>query len=302
MRSFCPLGLARPRMRVTSRHLPNDHGFTLVELMVGLAVGLIVVAAALTVLMASRALSGTTDDVANMQQQVSYAMRILGTQLRETASLYLNQDTSSAAATDDPLAITAFEIQQGDFNLANTASLLSGNDAPAANGFNLTAGYRNYPVTPFGKTAPEPIARDCLGASPSATLVQNRLRFDGTTNQLRCASHTAPGGAPSAQALISNVADFQLRYLVQAGRDAVTGAPSMQLVNASGVGNWGAVQAVAICLVLYGNEAVDLPVGSAYTGCDGTSVDMTQLSGARKNRLHRVFHDLIQLRSQGLLG
>ena len=123
---------------------------------------------------------------------------------------------------------------------------------------------------------------------------------------MRCASYSAPGSAASgAQALINNVADFQVRYLVQASGG---GDPTMRFVKAENVINWGAVQAVEVCLVLYGNEPINLPDGSTYAGCtpddeDGSyDVPMSTLTGAQKNRMHLAFRNLFQLRSQGLIG
>jgi type IV pilus assembly protein PilW len=44
-----------------------------------------------------------------------------------------------------------------------------------------------------------------------------------------------------------------------------------------------------------------MPAGSSYLDCDGaTSVNMTTLTGARANRMHMVFRNVFQLRSQGL--
>ena len=108
------------------------------------------------------------------------------------------------------------------------------------------------------------------------------------------------GNSATAQSIVQNVANFQVRYLLQ---DTVTtlGDPKMTSVDATGVGsNWGRVQAVEVCLVLYGVEAIDLPAGSNYTDCNGTAVDMSTLTGARARRMHAVFRNVFQMRSQGL--
>jgi len=74
-------------------------------------------------------------------------------------------------------------------------------------------------------------------------------------------------------------------------------------VTAATVGtDWSKVQAVQVCLVLYGNEPTDMPTGSSYIGCNGNSVDMTTLTGARARRMHIAFRSVFQLRSQGLIG
>jgi type IV pilus assembly protein PilW len=66
---------------------------------------------------------------------------------------------------------------------------------------------------------------------------------------------------------------------------------------------WRQVQGVEICFVLYGNELIDLkdlPKATRVTQC-GQSKDLTELTGARKSRIHLLFRNTFQLRSQGLL-
>ncbi|MDR0258920.1 MAG: prepilin-type N-terminal cleavage/methylation domain-containing protein, partial [Comamonas sp.] len=76
------LHLYKPRLR--------QQGFSLVELMVGMAVGLLVMAAASVALLASRNLSVTVSDASHLQQQASYVLRIIGLQLRQAGGLHLN--------------------------------------------------------------------------------------------------------------------------------------------------------------------------------------------------------------------
>lgn len=292
-----------------TRRRPAAQGFTLVELLVGLAIGLIVVAAALAVLMAARAVTGSVDDLSNMQQQASYVMRVIGAQVRSASALSLNTRPADAndltpsadafGSADNAFTAAAFETRSGDFDLADTARLLNGHPD---SGFDLVVGYSNHPMALFPDGATSTlIARDCLGASPSSTLIQSHFRLDTRTHQLRCASTGAHAGA---QALANRVADFQIRYLVQ--HAAASGAPLLQYRTAAAVDDWTRVQALEVCLALYGAEPVDLPPGAEYTGCtvspDGTfeSVDMATLPGERRQRLHRVFRHVFQLRSHGL--
>ena len=54
--------------------------------------------------------------------------------------------------------------------------------------------------------------------------------------------------------------------------------------------------------MLFGTERIDLPEGASYTGCDGsTAVNITTLAAPRTNRMHYVFRNVFQLRSQGLI-
>ena len=53
---------------------------TLVELLIGIAIGLLVVAVATGALMVSRGVTGSVSDASNIQQQAAYAMRLIGGQ------------------------------------------------------------------------------------------------------------------------------------------------------------------------------------------------------------------------------
>jgi len=272
-------------------------GATLVELMVGITIGLLTITVALGALMVSRGVSGTVSDASQLQQQAAYAFRVFGQQLRQAGSLRLNlasqKPVTAAIDSADPVA---FETKATDFD--PSVDTLSGKDSPTASEFKLTTGYRNYTESLTSSASDASQFRNCLGQLDAAkpTLVQSQFALDATTNELVCA-----GSDGSRQPIIQNVADFQVRYLVQT--DAVTGDPKVQYVNAATVGtDWTRVFGIEVCLSLYGTERIDLPAGSTYKQCDTTDVDVTALTGTRKNRMHMTFRSVYQLRSQGLAG
>ena len=96
----------RPPMRVAKTPLAQ-RGVTLVELMVGIAIGLLVVAVATSALMVSRGISGTVSDASGLHQQAAHAMRVIGQQVRQAGSLYLNLNPTGAATTDPDKAIAS---------------------------------------------------------------------------------------------------------------------------------------------------------------------------------------------------
>jgi type IV pilus assembly protein PilW len=288
----------------------TQRGVTLIELLVGITIGLLTVAVAMGALMVSRGVSGTVSDASEIQQQASYAFRVMGMQLRQAGSLKLKlsaaKDPSDTTPplVGDPVAFeTSFTSDRagGDgssFNLATDT--LSGKDTPASGEYALTVGYRNYTEPVYTSASAQSLQRNCLGGNGSDALVQSRFVLNTDTNELRC------DGNGQVQPIVRNVANFQVRYLMQTA--AGTGSPNMRYVNAATVGdatspNWAQVFGVEVCLVLYGNEPIDLPAGSTYTDCDGTTVvDMTTLAAPRTRRMHMVFRNVYQLRSQGLAG
>ncbi|MFD1712011.1 prepilin-type N-terminal cleavage/methylation domain-containing protein [Ottowia sp. GY511] len=283
-----------------------QRGITLIELMVGIAIGLLVVAVAAGALMVSRGVSGTVSDASGIQQQAAYALRVIGAQLRQAGSVRLDLNpvtTSTATAAEKLLAPVAFETKTDTakarpFDLGQPAALFSGTNNT------LTVGFARDQQNVFVDSKAMTLARNCMGG-PSDTstettfehqLVSSVFQVD-SSNQLTCA-----GNGLAAQAVIQNVANFRVRYLVQDATSTL-GSPTIRYVDASAVGtNWGRVQGVEVCLVLYGHEAIDMPAGSKYTDCDGsTKVDMTTLTGTRAKRMHLVFRNVFQLRSQGLV-
>ena len=285
-----------------------QRGVTLLELMVGIAIGLLVVAVAMGAMMVSRGVTGTVSDASGIQQQGAYAMRLFGQQLRQAGSLRLNRNPGTVVAAELYLAPVAFETKAGpatslySFDATKSEQIISGTAAPVT----LVVGYRRYTEPTFISATDVSPSRNCLGGPADSS---NHERLESTfwvssKNELRCAGNPNPALASpptdtDGQPVLQNVANFQVRYLVQ---NNTAGNPTLSQVDASGVTNWAQVQAVEVCLVLYGAEAMDLPAGSNYTDCDGTAVDMSTLTGVRARRMHVPFRNVFQLRSQGLIG
>lgn len=292
-----------PGMSHTQQRFKTQSGVTLIELMVGITIGLLTIAVAMGALMVSRGVSGTVSDASEIQQQAAYAFRVIGRQLRQAGSLKLklsaakDPSDSTPPLEADPVAFEADYIDTVDASTFSLATdTLSGKDSPSTGEYKLTVGYRNYTEPVYTSTSEQSLQRNCLGESGTNALVQSNFVLNTATNELRCA------GTGQPQPIIGSVANFQVRYLIQTA--AGTGAPQMRYVDASTVGtNWAQVFAVEVCLVLYGNEPIDLPAGSTYTDCDGaTAINLTTLAAPRNRRIHMVFRNVYQLRSQGLMG
>lgn len=288
----------------------QQRGVTLIELMVGIVIGLLVVAVAMGALMVSRGISGTVSDASGIQQQAAYVMRVIGQQLRQTGSLYLNPNPTGGSNTD-VLSPVAFEIKA---DAVGTGNSFAQERTLAGASDTVTTGFRRYADNVFmvagtpasGASAAifgtDYLARNCVGApgnSSTDQLIESIFTFDSAKNELQCA-----GNGANAQAIVQNVAQFQALYVVQT-TDAT--GPKVQYTKGSDMPTaatdptWRRVQGIQVCLVLYGSEPIDMPAGSTYTDCSGTSVDMTALTGTRKNRMHLVFRNTFQLRSQGLI-
>ncbi len=273
---------AYPARDKEQKHLKFQAGLTLIELMIGLAVGLLVVAVATVSLLGSRSVTGAVSDISGIQQQAAYVMRTFGTQLRQAGSLYLDLGLD-ADGEGEITSATAFQLR------GNSEQAITEAEGTGA----ITIQYTGYEEPTFANAGP--ISRNCLGAPgsiPAGTTASIESIFTLNGTDLRC----------NDQPIAQNVAAFQVRYLLQ-GTDQDD--PTMLYTNRDDVADWNQVQGVEVCLVLFGTERIDMPTDdpdlTSYTDCDGTRVDMTALTGNRTNRMHYVFRNVFQLRSQGLI-
>jgi len=293
-----------------------QRGVTLIELMIGLALGLLVVAVAVATFLVSRGVSGAVSDATGIQQQSAYALRLIGGQLRQAASMRLSIPLDAAATTSsttDPMALVAFETKSGnDSNAfdattpASRAALLKGTTGTGPTLDTLTTGFARDQIQVFvspSSANPATMAVNCMGGpmdtptNAGVMVVQSAFSVDSTKAELQCS-----GNGATAQPVIQNVANFKVRYLLQ-NTTATPGAPQIQYVKAEDVTDPAQVQGVEVCLVLYGKEAISMPPGSTYTDCDDTTQDMNDatLPAARRSRMHMVFRNVFQLRSMGVM-
>src|SRR5574344_762034 len=110
---FFSKNIATPADPTREKHIKphkNQIGLTLMELMIGLAIGLLVVAVATAALMGTRSVTGTVSDISGIQQQAAYVMRTFGTQLRQAGSLYLDLGLN-ADGTGDIDSATTFQLR-----------------------------------------------------------------------------------------------------------------------------------------------------------------------------------------------
>lgn len=264
-----------PQIAPSCTTLPRSRtqrGFGLVELMVGMAIGLLIVAAGLGSIIVSRVLSGTVGEASTMQQQASYAFRVMGQQIRQAGGRMLlpAADSTEYGVFDETPGLSGYVPVQGK-------------SAPTATEYALELTYQNtedrsYPLA-SGKPQMQPLLRNCLGenlAAASAAVINSRFKLDGSN--LVCA------GSGTPQVLISGVAAMEVRYLVQPAASSAAQQFTYALAESmTAPKDWLQVYAVEVCLELVGAEKIDT-AGTTYTRCDKTQA-------ARDNRLRMVFRN-----------
>lgn len=252
--------------------------------MVGIAIGLITIAVAIGALLVSRGVSTAVSDSTNLQEQASYAFRIIGQQLRQAGSIRLNLASNKAAgASIEAEDVVAFETI---FDKQNNT--INGTDTPPS----ITLGAQAFNEDSFQDSTNPQLIRDCLRQKATLTGGTGNIRsqFSLSGGELQCLGSSGP-----SQPIIKNVSAFLVTYLIQEG--AFTGIPTIRRVDATTASaDWTRVFGVEICLDLIGDDRIDTRGGAAadaqYINCAGNATPYG-------NRIHMVFRNTYQLRGQG---
>jgi len=260
-----------PRLSHRGNPRSPQRGVSLIELLVGMTIGLLVITAALGTLLLFRGASTSVSDISQLQQQGSYALRVIGVQFRQAGSVELIQTLNL-------------------YSFSNVFVGFNGGPTVVAGADGIDGGPDQVSVSNQPSTVLATQRRDCLG-----TEVTTGTRMDSTfyvqDGQLYC-----KGMAKQAQPIIGNVADFQVTYRIKT--DAGTQAMTAAAVDEAKV--WASVSAIEVCLDLQGNERGNPQVGATYQTCQLQS-DGTPKRVSRSGRIHFVYRNVFDLRTQGVI-
>lgn len=252
--------------------LHRQAGVSLLELLIGITIGLLVVVAAVGSLVYTRTSSVAVGDSSRLQQDASNVFRILGHHIRQTGARRIVNPLAGNANVE-------FNSAYGGFGTnPNTSSplVVRGADGATANDPDtLQVSYDTDPVMQ---------SMDCVGAP---TLVANNISstFSVTGNELRCLG----SGSATEFALLQGVEDFQVLYGFRVGDNLQYRTATA--ITATVPSPWDQVETVQVCLRLVG-EQINNP-GADMAGCNGENV-------ANDGRLRRVFFRVFNIRNQGI--
>lgn len=302
---------------MTQRHMRHQLGVTLIELMIGVVLGLLLVAVAGAAFITQSNTTRATDESSRLQETARVAMNSLERTIRMAGFVSYGEGsaapvgfcgatatTTDSAGGDPPVPGPFIEGRSGSGHLENSDRLVLRFYGAGAD------------TLPNGDGS----VRDCRGVSvpgqPSNNTVNTFYVDRDPDNEpaLFC-SVRIPGstGASTAQALIPGVESFQIVFAVTNG---VTSEPR-QLLSAGEITDWRRVVAVKISVMLRGDigsrSTLDVgptsaqdyydmfdadyttQVGSADAGAKLTPA--TLLTDAERRRLRRVFSSTIELRN-----
>jgi type IV pilus assembly protein PilW len=235
-------------------------GLGLLELLVGMAIGLLICLAAMGGLVSTQGAYKTLSDSARLQQDASTLMRVLGHQLRQAGA----QGLQAAPGGNVVLALAWTPAS------SSVPAIVTGTEGGAMGRDTLSVTHRIDPNLDD---------RDCLGQTPAGHYNKSTFRWLG--NELQCMGSASK---PSYQGLASGVEDFQVWYGVREG----TG---LQYRTADAVGPQDLLESLMVCLRLVGEHRGNPLPSTAPAGC--REGEVLPLDG----RLRRVFRQVFFLRN-----
>ena len=272
----------------------TQRGLSLVEMMVGLTIGLLVVMAAMGTFVINLQASSTVSDSYTLANAGNSAMRLIASNIKQAGAMEMDQNNVTGNGVLFRLGVPRGRGALGD-------ALVSGTEGAAGDPDTLTASYQHR----LNGAVDARVTRDCLGASPGnvAELITNTFYLNGV--ELRCRGSVNPAAPQALVGDIDNpsrdvaVIDFQVWYWVTNELTRVDPLPLVQRrldateVTATGGwgainGGWAAVTAVEVCLHLRGAKT-GYPSGT-FTNCAGNSTSTGE-------RLHQVFRGTYKVRN-----
>jgi type IV pilus assembly protein PilW len=240
-------------------------GFTLVELMVAMAIGLVVLAAMYSGYLGSSRTTGVGRALSQITEDASAAMGVLRSQVNAAAYSAPIGGPAGAGTGFTYNASTSDWVRGCDTDFTDMSQPI-GSLACSGSGKNaLAVAYEANEFNSITKlVAGVKTPMDCLGNALPLTggYYLSYSRFYINDNALYC---LGPGNA-NGQALVENVSDMQITYGVAPPGGHVA-ASYKSATDVETAGAWSRVVSVRVCLVVRSaDEVLDAP--TPYQGCD----------------------------------
>lgn len=293
-----------------------QRGFSLVELMVALLVGLVVVGALLSTLLATSVSSRHGQALTQMSQDASTALGILREQMVQVgygrptgvngAGKFVKAYPGGVAGFTGGAGLVGCDAAFVDASLATIDALTcSGAGGPAiavayeADASGSVVSAAGVPLDCLGNGVPQ----QNIGLPGAYYLAFNKFYLDTPKGAAHKALYCYGIGSPAAQALVENVENMQIMY----GVTTNPGAAPVQVnyyvpaatLNGGGAPltkNYSNVVSVRLCVLVGSTEAVvdkDPTSGKwpQYRDCDGTLKDPAD------GRMYRAFTSTVVLQN-----
>lgn len=268
-------------------HAESQAGFTLVELMIAITLGLIVLLAIGSIYIGSRQTYRVQEDNARLQEAGRYALEVIGRSFRQTGA-DTEMSFNLTAPTLNCVAPVCMAVDDNGGAIAVIGDTLRNQFYAARD--ELDGGV-------WG-------TRNCIGQHITTGVLVTNI-FDvaadtasaATGRSLRCSN--AVGGAGGSQLLVSNIEDLQVIY----GIDTTGDESADQYVAAPTAAQWAQVVTARVCVLLQSANNGLTVTPQRYLNCGGalgTAAAGSEFTTAPAGdlRLHRSFAATYNLRNR----
>lgn len=267
-------------------------GATLLECLVGLTLGLVVVAAVVVHYLATGQSSRLQAAQAQMTEDAQIGLELLRTDLMmagyaQPQKLVLDAQGRprwQTALAGQPPLMACDKGFESSASKGSVACATSGNSAALEISYQADA-FNTVPLS--GTSTPTDCLGNRLNDQQGSFFTHNRWYVAGSQgrSELSCASRPAYAGQP----LVDNVEVLALWFSVA---QAVGPTAPVRYVKASQVDSFSRVRSVRLCLLMRSTDAVLAAEDAlSYLDCEGT------LQASSDRRLRRAFHAVVALRA-----
>ncbi len=264
-------------------------GFSLLELLVGLTLGLLVSVAAVGTFSFIQNANRLNGEVSRMQQDAALAFNTIGQYLRSSGSVSLTQTGGGISF----VGRGAFAGIPGSGDAVVRGVVRDGREVLQAAMSTLQDAGLNGPTI------------DCIGNEvPAVPTLLTEFDWNTANNELRCRRALVPGdtaGEMAPQPIIANVAQWVVHFGLRTADDRV----QYRLRPAVADTDWPLVEALRICLVLTSQGPVDdfrqVFVGTnlPFNDCepnDAAVIDRNTILNDPQRRMFRVYRHVFAIR------
>jgi type IV pilus assembly protein PilW len=296
--------------QIVERH-QNQRGFSLVELMISMVIGLVLAITASTIYLYSKQSFNSSTEASQMEENGKFALNLLTKSIQSAGFVMIDPAIPSPQGPIDN------KITGCDFGMVNPITPVSGADlaclAATPAGARRSASIAVFTETDaYSGTGAKYQGFDCVGegsiAVPTTTGTVNETRSyffvaqttvattsgSTTMGQLSCVADHTPAGGPAAyqaQPLIPGIEQIAFNYLRPSAADPNT-AQASTTAAALTAAQWPTVLAVDICVLAKSVQPGASDTNTAYTDCYGGAIV------AAAGDIYRTFRTTVRLRNK----
>jgi len=225
----------------------TQRGFTLVELMIAVVIGLFLVGGLLTLVQAMKRTTVSQNGMSQLQENERMAMTLITDVIQSAGYFVVTSATVNNTAASSFGVIAPFTV---------AGQYISGTG---------TFGGASNTITVRYMTSGTDNVINCNGGTSAvAASFVNQFSIDTANKNLVC-QLTVNGGAPTTVVLINGITNMQIRYGVQTNTSVTSNSIDTYL-DSTAVTDWTAVKSVKITLTfvnpMYGNSPCQTTLAS----------------------------------------